>query len=160
MQVKIEFDGVFNMQVDDLATVQDLKNQIRQTLGLMQPRLLYNGLILEDNNILYSYQIPNNTFIIVQDMFSIVCWVSDTKDEVTLTTPYNLLVHRHNTFGDLRWMLHTGYDIDMSNRKFYLKVGNSNRNTPPFEPSDSFSLHHLKVEAGSAINVVDSEVNL
>ena len=153
MQVKIEFDGVFNMQVDDLATVQDLKNQIRQTLGLTQPRLLCKGFILEDNNVLSDYQIPNDTFIIVQDMFSIVCWVSDTKDEVTLRAPYNLLVHRHNTFGDLKWLLHRGYGIDMSNRKIYLKRGNPN--APPFEPPDSFPLHCLKVEPDWAINVVE-----
>jgi ubiquitin C len=148
MQVKIEFDGVFNMQVDDLATVGDLKNQIRQTLGLMRPRLVYNGGLLQDQNTLYSYQIPNNSCIIVQEMYSIVCWVSDTINGVTLTAPYNLVVHRHNTFADLKYLLHKAYGIDMTDRKF-----NLNAEITSFDPPDLCPLHRVKVDAGCPVYV-------
>ncbi|KAJ6935227.1 hypothetical protein NC652_010282 [Populus alba x Populus x berolinensis] len=127
------------MQVDDSATVGDLKNQIRQTLGLTRPRLVYNGGLLDDQKTLHSYQIPNNSCIIVQEMYSIVCWVSDTINGVTLTAPYNLVVHRHNTFADLKYLLHKAYGIDMTDRKFYPKV-----EIPSFEPPDLCPLHLLK----------------
>jgi ubiquitin C len=149
MQIKIRFSGIFDMQVNDDATVGDLKTQIRQTLGLSCPELLYNRVKLEDDNTLYTYNIVNDSCILVREMFIIICCVRESKVGVTHTRPFPLVVHGHNTFGELKWMLRTAFDIDMTNKKFILFE------IPDFEPPDSSPLLHAGLGARCSVNVVD-----
>jgi ubiquitin C len=151
MQVKIRFNGIFDMQVNDNATVGDLKSQIRQTLGLSCPELLCNGVKLEDHNTLYAYNIVNDSCILVREMFMIICWVQERKAGVTHTRPFPLVVHGHNTFGELKWMLRTAFDIDMATKKFILFE------IPDFEPPDSSPLLHAGFGARCSVSVVDRQ---
>ncbi|KAL9392689.1 hypothetical protein Peur_016609 [Populus x canadensis] len=122
LKVKVVIDGTrFPIELPNEATVQDLKEAVHRMFNFYaveNQELLFNGLLLLNYIKLETYEVVDDSEIILQIFFTVGIIGKNPDGQYHR---YEVRAHRSNTVQDLKLKLHMYHGLDITNMNLQMR---------------------------------------